>query len=436
MLPPSLQPPCPRRTRSESKHAATPGHPKKGAKYSSGSERLVPTVISDLFDREMRVLFGRLRRSVGFGLLCLVIAFQTQAAEVGAKEAELKQVRARIESIRKAIHADAERRDALAAQLKNADLAVQSARERLTSVRTQRQAAEAKLQELKREQAQTEKQIAAEREALSGELAAAYMNGRQEQLKLLLNQQDPARLGRMLAYYGYFGRARAERIERIEEQLAHLELLNENIAAEAARLRELEKEQEKNVRSLAGAREQRAQTLAKVQSKIKTRNEELAKLQRDARSLEKLVEELRRAIDEFPELAEQPFQRVKGKLPWPVKGSVLAKYGQLRAGGPLKWQGLVIGAERGTQVRAPYHGRVVYADWLPGLGLLLVLDHGGGYMSLYGNNEQLYRRVGDRVAPGDVLSAVGDAAGVGKPGLYLEIRKGRQALNPAEWLRR
>jgi septal ring factor EnvC (AmiA/AmiB activator) len=125
---------------------------------------------------------------------------------------------------------------------------------------------------------------------------------------------------------------------------------------------------------------------------------------------------------------------VKGKLPWPVKGRVLAKYGQLRAGGPLKWQGLVIGAERGAQVRAPFHGRVVYADWLPGLGLLIVLDHGGGYMSLYGHNEQVYRRVGDRVAPGDALAAVGEAAGLGRPGLYLEIRKGKQTLDPQDWL--
>lgn len=366
--------------------------------------------------------------------MCLLLPLQCWAAGVDAKEAELKQVRARIESIRKAIHADAERRDELATQLKNAQLAVQSARERLASVRAQRKAAEDKLEALKRDRRETERRIAAEREALSGELAAAYMNGRQEQLKLLLNQQDPARLGRMMAYYGYFGRARAERIERIEDELAHLELLNENISAEAARLRTLEQENEQHVRALASARERQAQTLAKVQSKIKTRSQELAKLQRDARSLEKLVEELRRAIEEFPELAEQPFQRVRGKLPWPVKGPVLAKYGQLRAGGPLKWQGLVIGADRGTQVRAPYHGRVVYADWLPGLGLLLVLDHGGGYMSLYGNNEQLYRRVGDRVAPGDVLSAVGDAAGVGKPGLYLEIRKGRETLDPAAWL--
>ncbi len=370
-------------------------------------------------------------------LLCLALwAFQAQSAGVDSKEAELKQVRGRIESIRKAIHADAARRDALATQLKSAELAVQSAREELTTIRSQRIATEKRLADLNKERTETEQRIAAQRDALSAELAIAYMNGRQEQLKLLLNQQDPAKLGRMMAYYGYFGRARADRIARISEQLAHLELLNENISAEAARLRTLEAESEQNLKALSGARQKRAQTLAQVQSKLKSRNDELAKLQRDARSLEKLVEELRRAIEEFPELAEQPFARIKGKLPWPVKGPVLAKFGQLRAGGPLKWQGMVIGADRGTQVRSPYHGRVVYADWLPGLGLLLVLDHGSGYMSLYGNNEQLYRRVGDRVAPGDVLSALGDAAGVGKPGLYFEVRKGRQALDPATWLSR
>jgi septal ring factor EnvC (AmiA/AmiB activator) len=306
----------------------------------------------------------------------------------------------------------------------------------LAAVRSRRIATEKRLADLTKERAQTEQLIVEQRDALSAELAIAYMNGRQEQLKLLLNQQDPAKLGRMIAYYGYFGRARADRIERISEQLAHLELLDESISAEAARLRTLEAQSEQNLKALSGARQKRAQTLAQVQSKLKSRNDELAKLQRDARSLEKLVEELRRAIEEFPELAEQPFARVKGKLPWPIKGPVLAKFGQLRAGGPLKWQGMVIGADRGTQVRSPYHGRVVYADWLPGLGLLLVLDHGSGYMSLYGNNEQLYRRVGDRVAPGDVLSALGDAAGVGKPGLYFEVRKGRQALDPATWLSR
>lgn len=361
--------------------------------------------------------------------------FQARAAVTpAAKEAELKQVRGRIDSIRRAIHADAERRDTLAGQVKEAELKIQSARERLSDVRAQRIASENRLADLKAEQVDTSKRIDVEREALGAEVKVAYMNGRQEQLKLLLNQQDPAQLGRMMAYYGYFGRARADRITSISEHLAHLELLEEGIVTETEQLRALEQDQARDVKALAGARDQRARTLAQVQSKIKNRNDELAKLQREAQALEKLVEELRRAIEEFPELAEQPFQRVKGKLPWPVKGSLLARFGQLRAGGPLKWQGVVIGAERGTQVRSPYYGRVVYADWLPGLGLLVVLDHGGGYMSLYGHNEQVYRRVGDRVAPGDALAAVGDAAGLGKPGLYFEIRKGREALDPGAWL--
>jgi septal ring factor EnvC (AmiA/AmiB activator) len=361
-------------------------------------------------------------------------AFQAQAASATAKEAELKQVRGRIDSIRRAIHADAEKRDALAGQVKEAELRIQTARERLSDVRARRIASENRLADLQGEQAATSKRIDAERDALGAELKVAYMNGRQEQLKLLLNQQDPARLGRMIAYYGYFGRARAERITAIGEHLAHLELLAESIAAETEKLRALEADQARDVKTLAGARDQRARTLAQVQSKIKTRSDELSQLQREAQALEKLVEELRRAIEEFPELAEQPFQRVKGKLPWPVTGSLLARFGQLRAGGPLKWQGVVISAQRGTQVRAPFYGRVVYADWLPGLGLLVVLDHGSGYMSLYGHNEQVYRRVGDLVSPGDALAAVGDAAGLGKPGLYFEIRKGRQALDPGGWL--
>jgi septal ring factor EnvC (AmiA/AmiB activator) len=412
--------------------------PKKGAKYNS-------RILSDACvlagcSWPLRMLkVGSFRFVLAAVLGAALVsspAMQSVAAGADAKEAELKQVRSRIESIRRSIHAEAARRDALSTQLKDADLEIQSARERLAAVRARRAAAEKRLAELTADHIQTEHSIAGERNALAGELQVAYMNGRQEQLKLLLNQGDPAQLGRMMAYYGYLSRARAARITAISEHLAHLELLTENIAAETDKLRTLEQENARDVEALADARARRARTLVEVQSRIRTRNEQLTKLQRDAHALEKLIEELRRAIEEFPELDEQPFQRIKGKLPWPVKGSVLARFGQLRSGGPLKWQGIIIGAQRGSQVRAPYHGRVVYADWLPGLGLLVVLDHGGGYMTLYGHNEQLYRRVGDRVAPGDLLAAVGDAAGVGQPGLYLEIRKGKKALDPAGWLAR
>lgn len=382
-------------------------------------------------------------RMTGFGLAVWVaIGFfgfaqlGLAAADPAAKEGELKQVRSRIENIRKSIQAEAEKRDSLTREVRQADMQVQSARERLSDVRERRQEAEARLQALEKERIDTQHKIDSERDALAGELRVAYVNGQQEQLKVLLNQGDPAQLGRTMAWYGYFGRARAERITAITEHLSHLDLLGENIAAETARLREIEAEQQKEVKSLAGARDQRKVTLAKVQATIKTRSDELSRAQREAQALEKLVEQLRRALQDFPDYGDQPFARARGKLPWPVKGSLLARFGQTRAGGPLKWQGLVIAADRGAQVRAPFPGRVIYADWLPGLGLLLVLDHGGGFMSLYGHNEQLYRKVGDKVDAGDPLSVVGEVSGFGRPGLYLEIRKGRQALDPVPWLRK
>src|SRR5262245_1985697 len=179
---------------------------------------------------------SRVRRSVTLVLLCVLwptLAPDALAATgTEAREAELKQVRERIESIRKAIHDDAERRDALTGELKSAELEIQSARERLFASRSERQAAEAKLKALEAERSDTQRDVLNERGALAAELRVAYMNGRQEQLKLLLNQRDPAQLGRIVAYYGYFGRARAERITSISEHLSHLDLLAENIAAE------------------------------------------------------------------------------------------------------------------------------------------------------------------------------------------------------------
>lgn len=357
------------------------------------------------------------------------------AASPESKQAELDRIRARMESIRKSIQSEVTRRDSLATELREADLLVQSARRQLAQVRRDRTASEKQLQALQSDQADTQRQLLIQRRALGDQLRAAYVNGRQEPLKVLLNQADPARLGRTLTYYGYLTRARSERLTDIGERLEHLTLLTERIDQEARQLKTLELDSAREVQRLAAARTQRAQALATVQSTLKSRNDAMSRLKRDANALEKLIAELRRALQEFPPASKDPFQRSKGKLPWPVSGQLLARFGEPRAGGPIKWQGWLIGAERGAQVRAPYQGRIVYADWLPGLGLLVVLDHGGGYLSLYGHNEQLYRRVGERVAPGDVLSAVGEAAGSSQTALYFEIRRGRQPLDPSQWLK-
>ena len=353
------------------------------------------------------------------------------------KEAELKKVNARIENVRKTVNADIEKRDKLSVQLRDAELGVQSARKQLEELRAQRIATEARLEDLGREQAQRENELAAERGALAGELRTAYVNGREEQLKLLLNQQDPASFGRMLTYYGYFGRARAERIASIHDKLEHLALLREKIAAEGQRLEELESRQAQEVAALKGAQEKRTKAVAAIDSQIKTRGGEIKRLKSQARSLEKLIADLRKALERGPVARQAPFEPLRGKLPWPVQqGKVLARFGQPRAGGSLRWQGMLIGTDRGARVRAPFAGRVAYADWLPGMGLMIVLDHGGGYLSLYGHNEEVFKKVGDPVTAGDVIGAVGDTGGHNQPALYFEVRRGREPVNPENWLQR
>ena len=353
------------------------------------------------------------------------------------KEAELRKVNSKIEKVRKSVNADIEKRDRLSVQLRDAELGVQDARKRLDAIRAERIASEGRLRELELERAKLEKDLAGERGALAGELRAAYVNGREEEIKLLLNQEDPATFGRMLQYYGYLGRARAERIGSIRDKLEHLALVREKIAAEHARLQELEAGQEREVAALRSAQDKRSKAVASINNQIKSRGGELQRLESQARGLEKLIADLRKALRDVPVAKQAPFEPLKGKLPWPVQqGRVLARFGQPRAGGSMRWQGMLIGTDRGARVRAPFAGRVAYADWLPGMGLMLVVDHGGGYMSLYGHNEELFRKVGEAVAAGDVIGSVGDTGGHNQPALYFEVRRGRQPVDPEIWLQR
>ncbi len=388
------------------------------------------------------------RRRGGLAVaLLLAVAATTAGAPAAAqaerkatpkqKEAELKRVNDRIERVRKSVNADVEKRDRLSAELRDAELSVQDARRQLEGLRAQRIASEARLADLERERERRETELGAERDALAGQLRAAYVNGRHEQLRLLLNQEDPAAVGRMLAWYGYFGRARAGRIESISDQLEHLALVRERIAAEGERLKALEARREQELESLRGAQQRRTRAVASIDQQIKTQGGQLRRLESQARGLEKLIVELRKALENPPVAKRAPFEPLKGRLPWPVQqGKVLARFGQPRAGGSLRWQGMLIGTDRGARVRAPYAGRVAYADWLPGMGLMIVLDHGGGYLSLYGHNEELFRKVGESVSAGDVIGSVGDSGGSDQSALYFEVRRGREPVNPEIWLQR
>lgn len=369
-------------------------------------------------------------------LPCLLLAILALPAGAASRdpEADLKRVQQRIEQLQRSVREDVARQDRMAANLRASEEQVAAARKRLDEVRGRIRDSDRKIRELEDERGRQQGRLEAQRDELAAALRSAYITGKEEHLKLLLSQKDPAALGRMLIYYSYLGKARAGRIAEIEDAVARIEALTIEETAERGRLAELEQEGERELAAVDAARQEREKALAEAKGRIKSNKDAIAKLRREAQALEKLIADLRKALEQAPAPSGQPFERVRGKLPWPVPGRIVAGFGQSRGGG-LKWNGVLIATERGTQVRAPYAGRVVYSDWLPGLGLLLIIDHGGGYMTLYGHNEQLYKAVGEAVTAGEVIATVGDSGGQARPELYLEVRKGTAAQDPRRWFR-
>lgn len=368
-------------------------------------------------------------------VLLLLVPALLPAADEKATEGDLRKIQRSIAELQQAIRAETTARDNLAARLRNAELTVAGARQRLDQLRVQRRESARRRADLQVERADGERTLEAERTALAGQLRAAYTIGHDEQLKLLFNQQDPAQLGRMYAYYGYFGRARAARIASIRKQLARLIQLDQALAAEEQHLAQLEVDARGQLDAVQRGRQDRAAVVKEMDQQLTNRKATLARLKREESTLEGLLADLRRVLKEFPVSSQEPFEKVKGRLAWPVLGRLVADFGQPRSPG-LKWNGVVLATERGSQVRAVYFGRVIYADWLPGLGLLTILEHSGGYLSLYGHNQQLYKAVGDWVSPGDVIATAGDSGGRSQPELYFEIRKGATPLNPHQWIKR
>jgi septal ring factor EnvC (AmiA/AmiB activator) len=390
------------------------------------------------------VLFGTSRaRRVAAGALALMVLGNAplpgapaphSEADARKAEAELQAVKTEIERITRQVSAEQVERDRLTNELRTSELSVGKLRDALSEVRRERAERGARRAALAAEQRVREAEVQHNRAALAGQLRAAYLIGRQEPLKLLLNQKDPALAGRMFAYYSYFGRARAGQIKLIENDLQRIAELDGELAAEDQQLAELEKRQRAQLHQLEQARTQRTQVLASLEAQSHTRAQNLERLRSQQAGLEKLLRELRTAMERFPLEGNDAFARLRGKLAWPVSGRLVARFGDARAGG-VRWDGVLVATERGAPVKAVCQGRVIYADWLPGLGLLTIVDHGDGYLSLYGHNERLYKAAGEPVTAGEPIAAAGDSGGSSRPELYFEIRKGGKPVDPRPWFR-
>ncbi|HET7546649.1 MAG TPA: peptidoglycan DD-metalloendopeptidase family protein [Usitatibacter sp.] len=399
---------------------------------------------------------ARLVRRGAAALLLLLplapVALAAPAKDAAASEARLKSLRERIEKLQADLSAAQESRGEARDRLRESDRALSEAHRALFELRQQRKDLEARLGSIEDREAKASAALERQKALAAKLLRLQYEQGATDRLRLILEGRDPQTASRHLHYYGYIQRARADLITGLRREEQELARLQEEARARRDELAANEAGQARESRRLEKERAQRAAAVAKISGEISRGRKRIGSLKRDEARLAKLVERIARELAEQSRaagkngepvdrvadasLAARPFASLKGKLHLPVRGRLMNHYGDRREATGTAWKGLFIRAVTGETVRAVADGIVVYADWLRGFGNLLILDHGGGYMSLYADNEGLLRKVGEKVRAGDPVASVGASGESADSGLYFELRRDGKPFDPLKWTAR
>lgn len=366
---------------------------------------------------------------------CLPAVVLAQSDEEKAR-GELRELRRDIEKIQRDISSATTRRNKLQLQLQTAEVELGKLERSVVETRTAIAAGQRELASLQQQQTTLTQSRDQQQARIAAELRAAWQMGQQGQVKVLLNQENPHTIARVMGYYRYFFEARNDLLHEYRSTLAKLLEVEQGIAATIGGLEQREAALSRQQKQLVTARQNRTLAVAKLNDSIRDKGQQLQQKELDRKELEKLLEAIEEAVVnlEVPE-DFQAFKTARGKMPWPVKGKPSNRFGKSRNEGKMRWQGVTIPAREGTTVQAIHHGRVVYSDWLRGSGLLLIIDHGDGYMSLYAHNQSLLRDVGEWVSAGTPVSTVGDSGGLERAALYFEIRHQGKPTDPARWCR-
>lgn len=383
---------------------------------------------------------------------------------------QLEAARQDVAELKKLLEKLQQEKSGVQQQLKKTETDMGDLQKQVNELQRELNSSEAEIQRLDQEKKKLQSARTEQQRLIAIQARAAYQSGRQEYLKLLLNQQNPEKFSRTLTYYDYLSHARLEQLSAFNETLRQLANVEQSITDHQNQLQAQKAELDQRHAQLAEARKERQQALAKLNSefstrdqRLKAREQEQAELGRVLKTIEETLARQAREAEEARkrELAAReaqprgrgkpassgplvssgavyggPFASARGKLPWPVNGRLVAGYGTPRGDDArTKWDGVLIGAQAGSQVRAVHGGRVVFADWLRGAGLLVILDHGNGYLSLYGHNQSLLKRAGDVVKAGEAISTVGTSGGQDTPALYFAIRQNGRPSDPAQWCR-
>ncbi|GAA4344899.1 murein hydrolase activator EnvC family protein [Kangiella taiwanensis] len=379
-------------------------------------------------------------RSLLLCLLTFLVAFASPSHSANNNKAqaekELKILKAAISDIQQELQANLEEQSEAQQNIQTIDKQLAEATQALRNTRNQLASEKQKLEALKVEQKEKTVLREKQRNQLATQLKSAYISGRQEYVKLLLNQEDPTKVSRMLEYFRYLNQARIDDIEELQQTLERLKTIEQDIQTTLVSLSELEADQETQQAKQVKLKEQQKVALQQLKDSYNNQNSRLSKLKRDEQELAKVIQSIEKTLRQFaPKQSLDGLAKYKKKLQWPAKGSLVYRYGSNKLGNRLKWNGILIGAKEGDMVHAIHHGQVVFSDWLRGYGMLVIVDHGKGYLSLYGQNQTLMKSPGDWVEAGEPVATSGGSGGSGEPGLYFEIRYKGKPQNPIAWIK-
>ena len=348
---------------------------------------------------------------------------------------KLDRIRDNITQVLNQLNEDQNKRSTVRSELQKLEVKIAKVSKSLRYTQRKHKKSTKKLKQLQVELKGLKRELSQQRQILSRQIRSAYAMGQQPQIKLLLNQQRPVEMGRAMVYYDLLNRERTREIGDYLQSIQKKQQLESSITATTRELEQLVKKRLDQKQQLTRHRNNRKHLLAKLEKDINNQQLTLQELESSRSRIEQLLMSLGELLADIPSEpdAQKPFSSLRGKLPWPVRGSFSARFGTSRQQGDLKWNGVVIKSAYGTPVRAVSHGRVAFADWLQGFGFITIIDHDDGYMSLYGHNQALYKQSGDWVEAGEVIATVGDSGGQTDSGLYFEIRYQGKPVNPTRW---
>lgn len=362
-------------------------------------------------------------------------AFASKNEDMSHYQEKLEKLQKSIAKVQQHLKGNKKQRSHVVTELKTLEVEISKNARALKTLEKNVNKNRSQVKKLKDELARLNRQLANQRTILSDQIRSAYGMGHQQNLKMLLNQQDPAQAGRTQTYFNYLSRAREQQITSFLATLELKEQTEIDFKLSLESQNKLLKLQKEKKRQRQKQRFQRKKLLKELSKKIKNQETTLSSLENSRGRIENLLKSLGELLADIPTSPSEnkPFLSLKGRLPWPVKGRFINKFGQSKNYGDLKWNGVLIKTRLGTPVRAISHGRVAFADWLQGFGFITIIDHGEGYMSLYGHNESLLKQAGDWIQAGEIIATAGDSGGQLVSGVYFEIRSRGKPINPAKW---